>query len=816
MFKYEECLEASLKYYNGNELAAKVFLDKYALRKDDVFYEKTPDDMHRRIARELARVESKKFKKPLSEDEIYEYLKGFKKISPQGSPMYGIGNPYQTISLSNCFLVEHPLDSYSGILHTDQQLVQISKRRGGVGLDISNLRPENTPTNNASRASTGIIPFMERFSNSIREVGQSGRRGALMITLDVHHPQISDFIKVKRDLKKVTGANISTRLSDEFLEAVDKCKDYQQRWPVDSENPSISKMVNANLIWDEIIDAAWTMAEPGIMFWGNIIKECPANCYAKYGFKTSGSNPCSELTLCCLDSCRLLLLNLFTYIKHAFSKNAYFDFEEFYKDSQVAQRLMDDIVDLEIECIDKIINKVKQDPEDLSIKSKELEMWNKIKEKAIQGRRTGTGITALGDTIAALGLTYGSEKSIKIMGEIYNCLKLGCYRSSVDMAKELGTFPIWEYELEKDNPFLNRIKQEKYDYCDGEKLYNEMKKYGRRNIALLTTAPAGTVSINAAIGPYFGTTSGIEPVFKPVHTRRKKINPGDSNFKSDFIDQNGDHWQEFKVYHQGVQLWMDITGETDIDKSPYHKSSAEEINWKQRVKLQGICQKHVDHAISSTINLPEDVSKEEVSEIYKTAWKHGCKGITVYRNNCRTGVLVDVVDKNKINKNNSPVRPKELPCDVYNISVKGKKYFVLVGLLAGQPYEVFAGKNNHIFDKFETGTIVKVKRGHYKADFGNGEEISPITLACDEHEESICRLTSMSLRHGADIRFIVEQLSKVNGEMNSFAKSVARALKKYIKDGIKCKYKCTKCGSDDMVYQEGCPRCNSCGDSKCQ
>jgi ribonucleoside-diphosphate reductase alpha chain len=640
--------------------------------------------------------------------------------------MSGIGNPYQTLSLSNCFVVAPPYDSYGGICLTDQHIVQISKRRGGIGYDISQLRPKGLMVKNAARTTSGAISFMHRFSNSGREVGQGGRRGAQMITISVHHPDILDFIKVKNDEVSVTGANISVRLTDEFLKAVKENKNYDQRWTSLDGKINISGMASAREVWKEIIHSAWLRAEPGILFWDNILTG-PADCYEE--FRSSSTNPCSEIPLSEYDSCRLIAINLFSYVKNPFEKTAYFDYKEFYHDAQIAQRLMDDLVDLEIEKVNEIINKIKNDPEPIEVKRTEIELWTKIKGAAEGGRRTGLGITAMGDTLAALGLKYGSNKSIKEVEEIYRTLKFGAYRASIDMAKELGAFPAWDAKKEKDNEFLNRFKDEvillEEPTIRGYDIWSDMQKYGRRNIALLTTAPTGTLSLLALILSYFGTSSGIESVYKLDFIRRKKINHDDKNVKIDFIDKVGDKWTNFNVFHAGFQAWMDITGKTKVEDSPYFGALAEEINWTQRVKLQAAAQKHICHAISSTINLPENVTEEEVAKIYETAWESGCKGITVYRNNCRTGVLIDkeeVKDKK---------RPKELPCDVHHITVKGKPYFCLVGLSNGIPYEVFAGKNGHLDKKIKSGKIIKVKRA-YKAVFDDETEINPINMSCDD------------------------------------------------------------------------------------
>lgn len=825
VYSYEEAIQESTKYFNGDELAAKVFIDKYALRnKDQKIVEKSPDQMHRRIAKEFARIEKTKFKNPLSEEQIYNLLKNFERIVPQGSPMYGIGNKHQFISLSNCYVVDSPLDAYGSIMEADENLVQISKRRGGVGIDISHLRPSGAPTRNAARTSTGVVSFAERYSNSIREVGQAGRRGALMITLNVHHPDILEFAKVKRNLSKVTGANISIKLTDEFLNAVDANEEYEQRWPVDSDNPSISRKINARSVWNTIVENAHHMAEPGLLFWDNIIKESPADCYASLGFETISTNPCSEIPLSAFDSCRLMLLNTFSYVENPFTKAARFNFEKFIPDAELCQRLMDDLVDLEVECIDRILDKIKSDPESSEVKFRETKLWQKIRKAAINGRRTGTGATAIGDTLAALGIPYASDAGIEMEEKIYKTLKLAAYRSSVNMAKELGPFPIWNHELEKSNPFLNRIKNEDPD------LYENMRKYGRRNIALLTTAPAGSVSILTQ------TSSGIEPQFMITpYTRRKKGNPGDNGFRSDFVDQNGDHWMEFKVYPPKVKMWMDITGESDLNKSPWKGSTAPELDWRKRVYLQSVAQKHLDHAISSTLNLPNDVSVESVDEIYRTAWKSGCKGITIYRDGCRTGVLVAETkkkeDNNEIIITKAPKRPTTLECEVHHCTVKNRPYFVIIGKLKGKPYEIFASMN-HISDSeedllipksFSDGTLTKEARGHYRADLCDKHEnkmtIKKIGDRLTEEEAALTRMISTALRHGADVQFIVHQLEKVSGSMHGFSKSVARALKKYIADGTEVSGEtCGSCKTQDkasLVRQEGCITCKSCGWSKC-
>lgn len=1130
-YTYDEVYKNSLKYFHNNELSANVYISKYALQnRSGEFVEKSPEDTLIRVAKELFRIEKNKFKSPIPYEQIMQYLDKFQRIIPQGSPLYGIGNPYQYVSLSNCYVVESPYDSYGGIMKADQDIVQISKRRGGVGLDVSNLRPIGTETTNAAKSSTGIQSFSERFSNSIREVGQSGRRGALIITISVHHPEISNFIKMKQDKTKVTGANISIRLTDEFLNAVKKDKDYELRWPVDSKNPVISQKVSAREIWDSIIEQNYEDAEPGLLFWDRIIENSPADSYSKLGYATTSTNPCcfakkndvyvvtqkglkeiknitkddliwidtdqtwantsgyfdagtsptkiislnnglkfivsnnhkfyiernsetiietaenlrksdrillhtsdvdynetseyddmffllglflgqmlyakdnnekymvinyqnnaslfhkvenilkkcdieykkdndeclvdcntfcnyllkyynidfenfgsikkclfsqnrnniqsflvgsfkkshsaetgmfssvyqdiidlvrqllilfgiqsdvsedyayvprkqawkqklekkvyytlntinmkleddcisstgletdtvgihsiqdgveekigcidvnnyhlftangivsgnSELPLCPYDSCRLLVLNLYHYINEPFKENAHFDFERFSRDAEVAQRFMDDIVDLEEEALDKIIKKIQKDPEPEDIKRNELELWKKIKETCVQGRRTGTGITALGDALAACGVKYGSQDAIKLTGEIYKKLKLSCYRSSVHMAKELGPFPIWDKKLEKDNKFLLRIKDE-----DPE-LWNDMQKYGRRNIGLLTTAPAGSLSILAQ------TSSGFEPVFSISGKRRKKVNPNDKNIRVDFVDDTGDAWQEFETYHPKIYDWMKITGKENIEESPWFGATAHDIDWQARVKMQAEAQKHVDHSISATCNLPSDISVDEIKKIYETAWESGCKGMTIYRDGSRSGVLLteqDMRRSDKIIKTHAPKRPKKLHCDIHHMTVKGEPYFAIVGLLNDDPYEVFGGRNGNLIKNKKEGSVIKIKRGEYKLDADSGDEIMNISENINEEQECITRLLSWGLRHGADISFAVQQLEKTKGDLTSFGKVMSRCLKKYIKDGTKVTgEKCGKCGAESLVRQEGCVSCQACGWQKC-
>jgi len=1148
IYSYDEVYKASLEYFGGEELAAKIFTGKYALSNNNNEYlELTPKDMFRRLAKELARIESSKFKDPMTEDEIYFYLDDFKFLIPQGSVLYGVGNE-RYVTLSNCYVLESPLDSYPGIHLTDQQLTAVAKRRGGTGIDISKIRPAGAITQNSSQTSTGIGPFMERFSNSTREVGQANRRGATMITISCHHPEVLTFAQIKQDLTKVTGANISIRLTDEFLKAVENKEKYELRWPVDSSTPKISKLVDANEIWNEIVKCAHNTGEPGLIFWDNIKREAPSEHYER--FKIASCNPCqakwatvltkkgllpidsvqvgqeiwsengwtkvirkeytgyneifcfrtssgcfngteqhtivsngtkkyiaetdtidilrgyecknngfdaqavmdglvigdgskhkcsnnlvylcigtddydyltdelvaplikkkrpgladtayeihttitpeelpktfdrfiparykfaepyilrsflrglysangsvvdgratlcassrkivddvqimlssigiksyvtvngpfeskfsngtylckrtytlnitkdapvffkligyiqkykniklegyinnkksskkdkisydiieknfvgvqetveievdnisntywsdglnisncSEITMGETDACRLLLLNTLSYVKNPFTDNSYFDFELFYNHAQIAQRTMDNIVDLETECIERILNKIKTDEEPEEVKFYEYRLWEKIKWVCENGRRTGTGITALGDTIAALNMKYGSNESIELVDKIYKTLKFGAYRSSVDMAEELGPFSVWDKNSEKDNLFLNRIKYEKLDFgglnIDGNRLYEDMQKYGRRNIALLTTSPAGTVSNLANVGKIqdkevFGTTSGIEPAFMLSYKRRRKITHNESNSKVDFIDSTGDKWEEFDVYHPSVKLWKEISGNNNIEQSPWWSACAEDLDWQNRVLLQATATKHLDHSCSSTINLPEDVTVEKVKEIYEAAWKLGCKGITVYRKNSRTGVLIDKETKPKsISKVDAPKRPKVLECDVHHLSVVGFWFTVIVGKLNGLPYEVLAvyDKDIKIPKRITSGTVEKVKRGHYNLISGD-YVLENVSQFCLNDEEAITRLISTGLRHGADISFIVAQLLKTKGHLQSFSKAVARALKNYVPDNTKVVgTECPECKTDSLVFSEGCFRCNQCGFSKC-
>lgn len=811
-----EVREASVGYFDGDELAADVFL-KYALSDSaGNFLELTPNDMHNRLADEFFRIECS-YENPLSRDTIYDRLSSWK-IVPQGSPMSGIGNDLQIQSISNCFVIESPHDSYGGILRSDQELVQIAKRRGGIGFDISNIRPRGLLTKNAARTTDGIGVFMQRFSNSCREVAQNGRRGALMLTISVHHPEIMTFINIKRDLEKVTGANISIRLTDEFLKAVDAGDVYNVRWPVDSMNPLCSSLESSTRVWNAIIDSAWESAEPGIMFWDNIVRNSPADCYAHLGFKTVSTNPCSELPLAANDSCRLLLLNTLKYVKDPFTNLAQFDYEAFHADVKIAQRLMDDLVDLELEKIDTIISKINMDPEPEYVKEVELSLWLEIRKRAVEGRRTGLGVTAIGDTIAALGLKYGSPIGIETVELIYKELALAAYNSSVELAQERGTFPIWDSSLETDHPFLSRL------FAVDPLLADNHARYGRRNIAILTTAPAGSVSCLTQ------TTSGIEPVYLLEYTRRKKIANDDGTAEADFVDQSGDRWQEFTVYHHGIKAWMDATGNDNIADSPYYGATSNDISFTSRVELQSRAQKWVDHAISSTVNVPNDATRDEIAEIYMSAWKMGCKGITVYRDGCRTGVLVSNdsdPESTPFLHHKAPNRPSELPCDIQHTTIGGEKWIILVGLMDGMPYEVMGGRSDlvEISGKYSKGSLIKMPRkslpARYDLQIGtNGDTVilKDIVKQFDNPNHSaLTRLISLSLRHGASIKFVVEQLMKDRAaDFHSFARCIARILKRYINDGEEASDKiCESCGAEGLVYMEGCVTCLSCGTAKC-
>jgi len=833
---YSQVFEASVEYFNGDEFAAKVFVDKYALQTaKGEFLELTPTDMHHRLAKEFARIEQK-YPNPLSEDLIFSLIDRFKFIVPQGSPMSAIGNPYQMQSLSNCFVIQgvysDKLDSYGGIMLADQELAQIMKRRGGCGLDISGIRPKNVLTNNAARTTDGIAVFMERFSNTCREVAQNGRRGAEMQTIDGNHPEVETFINIKRDLKKVTGANISLRLSDEFMTAVKDDAEYDLRWPVDChpKDAKVTKHVKLKSVWDQIIDSAWTSAEPGLLFWDTVKRHTPSDIYHKFGHNSICTNPCGEIVLPAYDACRLLVLNLTAYVKNPFTSKASFDFKLFHDHTIIAQRLMDDIIELELECIDRILAKIKSDPEPMEAKQVELNLWNKIRNMNVSGRRTGLGITALGDTLAMLGIKYGSEESIDMTSKIYRKLAVGSHSSSCIMAKERGSFPIFDYELEKDHEYLNSI----FNDCPAN-IRKMWKKTGRRNIANTTTAPAGSVSALTQ------TTSGIEPVFMLSYVRRKKHNPSDKNARVDFTDAMGDMWQEFTVYHHGVKKWMDITGETDITKSPYWGATSNEIDWVASVDMQAVAQQSIDHSISKTCNLPEGATRELVSQVYMRAWEKGCKGFTVYRDKCRDGVLINASEakKNIVNElddrptdivtSMAPKRPIELPCEIKKVRINGENWTVFVGMFNGKPYEVFGGLSKYVEipNKYKMGKLLKNGKvddiSTYNLSVGDGEDQMLLKDIANIFENTnfgaFTRTISLALRHGAPVQYIVEQLQKDKySEITSFSKVIARVMKSYIKDGTKstAERKCPECGKENsFAYQEKCLKCLNCGWSKC-
>ncbi len=818
MANYNEAYQQSLAYFDGDELAANVFITKYALTdKEGNIHEMTPDDMHRRMSKEFSRIEEK-YPNSMSEEEIYGLLKDFKYIVPQGSPMSGIGNPYQIQSLSNCFVIESPHDSYGGILKTDQELVQIAKRRGGVGFDISSIRPKGLSTGNCARTTDGIEVFMDRFSNSCREVAQGGRRGALMLTISVHHPQVRDFIKIKRDLTRVTGANISVRLSDEFLQAVREEKDFELRFPVEkNKKRKVSQLVDAKNLWDEIIESAHAAAEPGLLFWDTAKKLTPADVYSDQGFGSTSTNPCGEIILSPYDSCRLMLVNLSSFVKNAFSEEAYLDYEELSSVVQKAQRLMDDMIDLEIEQVDKILAKIKQDPEPPEVKQIEKNLWTKIRNQALQGRRTGLGVTAVGDTVAALGVRYGSDKSIEIVESLYKTLTVNAYKSSCFLAKERGAFPIHNHDLERGNEFLERIWKE------APEVREMSQKFGRRNISLVTTAPAGSVSVLTQ------TTSGIEPAYMLSYTRRKKLTENDLDGRVDFVDDSGDRWQEYPVYHQGFKKWMEASGLEEVKDSPYSGATATEIDWVSKVKMQAAAQKWVCHAISNTTNLPSDVSIDTVKDVYMAGWQSGCKGVTVYRDGSRAGVLVSKENEDiKFKTHHAPDRPFELKCHIHHATIKGEAWTILVGLMDGRPYEVMGGLQKYIEipKRYKKGTIIKhhykTKNSRYDLRIGkNGDSIlikDIVDVFDNPNHAGFTRTISLALRHGAKINYVVEQLQKDREmDMFSFSKVIARVLKYYIKDGtVPGKTTCENCGAEDtLVYQEGCVTCTACGSSKC-
>ena len=840
-FTYEEAYEASLNYFDGDQLASRVWVNKYAM-KDSYgnIYEKTPADMHWRIANEIARVEQK-YQNPMSAQEVFDLLDHFRYIVPAGSPMTGIGNNYQVASLSNCFVIglDGPADSYGAIIRIDEEQVQLMKRRGGVGHDLSHIRPKGTPVKNSALTSTGLVPFMERYSNSTREVAQDGRRGALMLSVSIKHPDAESFIDAKMTEGKVTGANVSVRLDDAFMQAAVEGRAYTQQFPIDSDEPTYVKEVNASQLWKKIVHNAWKSAEPGVLFWDTIIRESVPDCYADLGYKTISTNPCGEIPLCPYDSCRLLAINLYSYVENPFTKDAKFNYELFRKHVGLAQRIMDDIIDLELEKIELIMEKIESDPENEEVKGSERHLWEKIYDKSSKGRRTGVGITAEGDMIAAMGLTYGTPEATYFSTDIHKNIAIEAYRSSVQMAKERGAFAIYDTEREKNNPFVNRIKSV------DPALYEEMAQYGRRNIACLTIAPTGTTSLMTQ------TTSGIEPVFMPVYKRRRKVNPNDTNVHVDFVDETGDSFEEYIVYHPKFLTWMKVNNidtekrytQQEIDalvqQSPYYKATANDVDWREKVRMQGSIQKWVDHSISVTINLPNDVSEDLVNELYVEAWRSGCKGCTVYRDGSRAGVLIATSDK-KDNKKEchceppvvTEVRPKSLDCDVVRFQNNKEKWVAFVGLLDGYPYEIFTGVLDDEDGIALPKTVVKghiIKsiddEGNKRYDFqfenrrGYKTTIEGLSEKFNKEYWNYAKLISGVLRYRmplTNVIKLVNQLSLGNENINTWKNGVERALKKYIQDGTEAKgQKCPVCGHESLVYQEGCLICKDCGASRC-
>lgn len=829
-YSHDEAVEASIEYFRGDELAARVWANKYAL-KDSYgnLFEKSPDDMHHRIAREIHRIELK-YKNPLPEELIYRVLKDFRYIVPQGGPMTGIGNDYQIASLSNCFVIgnEGTSDSYGGIMKIDQEQVQLMKRRGGVGHDLSHIRPKGTPVLNSALTSTGVVPFMERYSNSTREVAQDGRRGALMLSISIKHPDSGKFIDAKLESGKVTGANVSVKMTDEFMKAVEGKTIFRQQYPIVSDNPKFVNDIDASSLWDKIIHNAWKSAEPGVLFWDTIIRESVPDCYADLGFATISTNPCGEIPLCPYDSCRLLAINLFSYVKNPFTETAEFDFELYKEHVGLAQRMMDDIIDLELEKIDVIINKINGDPENEELKRVERNLWKNIRKKSEEGRRTGIGITAEGDMLAALGLRYGTPEATDFSVEVHKTLALEAYKSSTYLAKERGSFAIYDAEREKNNPFILRMKEA------DPVMYNNMVKFGRRNIALLTIAPTGTTSLMTQ------TTSGIEPIFSVFYKRRRKVNPNDQDVKVTFRDEIGDSWEEFNVFHHKFVDWLKLNEydpnaitrmnddeiEKIIAKSPYYKATANDVDWVAKVRMQGAIQKWVDHSISSTINLPADVKEELVSELYMTAWKSGCKGATVYRDGSRDGVLITGKPEARAER---PKRPKILDCDVIRFNISEEKWVAFVGLKDSRPYEIFTGlADEEIFPipkSITKGQIIKMKNddGKTRYDFqytdryGYKKTIGGLSHMFKPEFWNYAKLISGVLRHEmpiADVVTLIQSLNLDSESINNWKNGVERALKKYIPNGTKAKGKC-ECGSDNLVYEEGCLICKDCGSSKC-
>ena len=842
-YTYDEAFEASLQYFKGDELAARVWVNKYAVK--DSFgniFEKSPEDMHWRIANEVARIEAK-YQNGLNAQQLYELLDHFKYIVPQGSPMTGIGNDFQVASLSNCFVIgiDGAADSYGGIIRIDEEQVQLMKRRGGVGHDLSHIRPKGSPVKNSALTSTGLVPFMERYSNSTREVAQDGRRGALMLSVSIKHPDSEAFIDAKMTEGKVTGANVSVKLDDAFMQAAVNGTPYKQQYPVDSDQPVFTKDIDASALWKKIVHNAWKSAEPGVLFWDTIIRESVPDCYADLGYRTVSTNPCGEIPLCPYDSCRLLAINLYSYVVNPYTKEAYFDFDLFKKHVELAQRIMDDIIDLELEKIEKIIAKIDSDPESEEVKEAEKHLWEKIYKKSGQGRRTGVGITAEGDMLAAMGLRYGTEEATEFSEQVHKTIALEAYRSSVNMAKERGAFAIYDSEREKNNPFINRLKE-----ADPE-LYEEMKKYGRRNIACLTIAPTGTTSLMTQ------TTSGIEPVFMPVYKRRRKVNPNDPQTHVDFVDETGDAFEEYIVFHHKFVEWMTVNGydptkrytqeEIDklVEKSPYYKATSNDVDWLMKVKMQGRIQKWVDHSISVTINLPNDVDEALVNRLYVEAWRSGCKGCTVYRDGSRSGVLLSTQKDKKDKKEELPpckpptvveVRPKVLEAEVVRFQNNKEKWVAFVGLLDGHPYEIFTGLQDDeegisLPKSVTTGRIIKNidEEGNKRYDFqfenkrGYKTTIEGLSEKFNKEYWNYAKLISGVLRWRMPIDRViklVDSLQLDSENINTWKNGVERALKKYVTDGTSAEgQKCPNCGNETLVYQEGCLICKTCGTSRC-
>ena len=837
-YTFDEAMKATAEYFKGDELAAKVWVNKYALK--DSFgniFERTPDDMHHRLANEIARIEGR-YPNPLTADQLFDLFRNFKYIVPQGSPMTGIGNNYQVASLSNCFVIgcDGSSDSYGAIIKIDEEQVQLMKRRGGVGHDLSHIRPKGSPVKNSALTSTGIVPFMERYSNSTREVAQDGRRGALMLSVSIKHPDSESFIDAKMEQGKVTGANVSVKLHDDFMQAVVDNKPYVQQYPIFSDEPKFTKEIDANALWKKIVHNAWKSAEPGVLFWDTITRESLPDCYADLGFRTVSTNPCGEIPLCPYDSCRLLAINLYSYVENPFTPEARFNFELFKEHAMLAQRIMDDIIDLEMEKIDLILAKVDSDPEPDYIKQTERDLWNKIKEKTIKGRRTGVGITAEGDMIAAMNLRYGTEEATSFSEEVHKTLALACYRSSVTMAKERGQFEVYDAAREANNPFMMRIKD-----ADPE-LYNDMVQFGRRNIACLTIAPTGTTSMMTQ------TTSGIEPVFLPVYKRRRKVNPNDAKAHVDLVDEVGDSFEEYIVFHHKFVTWMEANGldtakkytQEEIDelvaKSPYYKATSNDVDWLQKVHMQGRIQKWVDHSISVTINLPSDVSEDLVNELYIEAWKSGCKGCTVYRDGSRTGVLVSTKKDEKPAPCNcypeiTPKRPQELDCEVIRFQNNKEKWIAFVGIHNGRPYEIFTGladdedglmlpksvNKGKIIRNFHEETNTKTYDFQFINKYGYKTTIEGLSHKFNPEFWNYAKLISGVLRYGMPIDQVVKLVGSLqlnNDSINNWKMGVERALKKFIPDGADTGQKCPHCG-ETLTFTEGCMKCNNCGYSKC-